>query len=316
MSHITRRKAILAKIETEYGIDANPTASEDARLVSDDITYSWDNETLLRNYIRDTMGGTSPLNVQYGQNLQLMAEIKGEGSSLGIAPEIGIWFRIANYTETINAGTSVVYTPNSLFGQEALADSATVHYLLDKMEHKITGCRGNFEIAGAAGQFVTITPNMQGLYTDVVGGNVPPQINKTHKPPRFVDALCKINDYTVVLKSFTINSGNVMSRRMDANASNGVLEYVITDRLPTASFVIDMTEVCCFDVFDLLKRTTEFETSLRIGTASLNRCSLLLQKCCLLDQIAYSQVDGVLVATLSMQLYPTVGDDELIITFD
>ena len=116
MSHIVRRKALLAKIETEYGVDAAPTAALDARLVGDDISYAIDGESLERNYIRETMGGTAPLNVQYGQTLGLMAEIKGNNSALGVAPEIGIWLRIANYTETVNAGVSVVYTPHSNFG--------------------------------------------------------------------------------------------------------------------------------------------------------------------------------------------------------
>lgn len=316
MANIMSRSAILAKIETTYGVSSNPTPAADAKLVARAISYSSDFESLERNYVKTTMGTTAPLNVMYGSNLTFDAEIKGEGSSLGVAPEIGTFFRSANWKETINMGVSVVYTPSSFFGQEEGQESASMVFHKDKWTHYVNGFRNNFTITGSAGQFCGINVNGQGLWESAAPGNVPAQTVKTHKPPRLVNAQCNLDNYAAVIKSFTINSNNTINRRMSACAQNGVLEYVITERAPTAQFIIELPEHCDWDVWSLLENTTEMVVSFRIGQTSKNRMGISMPAANLTNLDANSDENGIVTATLDFQLNPSSGDDELIFTFD
>jgi hypothetical protein len=147
---LTRREAILAKVETTYNWDAAPTPADDAVLVENP---SWTAEGARMIDRQAAIGTLARKKSIFGGTLMQVAfdvEAKGSGTA-GVAPEIGVLLRGCAFSETINVGSSVVYQPAS-GGHESL----TIYYYADGLLYKITGARGtvtgNFE-AGNKGVF-------------------------------------------------------------------------------------------------------------------------------------------------------------------
>src|SRR3989339_1845474 len=109
MSLSTRKTVILAKIETNYGEDANPAADADGLLVSE-VELEPIGEVLERDIYQDTYSKEPHKIGAKEYNLSFKFELKGSGS-LGVAPKVGKLFQACGMSENIIPDTSVTYGP-------------------------------------------------------------------------------------------------------------------------------------------------------------------------------------------------------------
>src|SRR5690348_10332001 len=137
---LTRRRLLLAKVETTYGTDSVPTGLANAILIKNLNVTPMDATLVSRDLIRPFLGANQQLVADAHVKLDFEVEIAGAGAA-GTAPGYGPLLRACGMSETILAATSVTYAPVS-----SLMDSVTLYFQQDGAQHSITGARGDVEI--------------------------------------------------------------------------------------------------------------------------------------------------------------------------
>jgi hypothetical protein len=133
---LIRKTAILAKIETTYGLDAAPTGAANALVVSNLSINPLNAEYVARGIIRDYLGGSEELPGAAYVEMGFDIELVGSGT-LATAPAWGPLMRSIGFAETITVGQRVDYTPIS-----GNFESSTIYWYDDGVLHKGLGCRG------------------------------------------------------------------------------------------------------------------------------------------------------------------------------
>ena len=124
-----RKKALLLKIETTYGVDANPSAGANAIEIRNVTFTPMQNKNVDQNIDMPYMGAQVQLPVGTECKLQFDVAVTGSGTA-GVAPAYGPLLRTAGRSETINAaavtGTAQAGSANSMtlaVGASAVDDS-------------------------------------------------------------------------------------------------------------------------------------------------------------------------------------------------
>lgn len=145
-SRLIRKTAILAKLETAYGVDALPTGAANALVVSNLSINPLNAEYIARDIVRNYLGGSEELPgaayVECGFDIELV----GSGQ-LAVAPAWGPLMRSIGFAEVITPEIRVDYVPIS-----GSFESATIYWYDDGVLHKLLGVRGTATLALGVGQ--------------------------------------------------------------------------------------------------------------------------------------------------------------------
>jgi len=136
MGRLIRKTAILAKLETTYGVDATPTGAANALVVSNLSINPLKADNVSRDIIRSYLGNSEQLVGTAYVEMGFDVELVGSGAA-GVAPAWGPLMRAIGFAETIVASTRVDYTPIS-----DTFESATIYWYDDGILHKGLGARG------------------------------------------------------------------------------------------------------------------------------------------------------------------------------
>ena len=134
-SVLTRRRLILAKIESVYGTDPTPTGASNAILVRNLEIQPLVAETVNRDLVRPYMGQADQLLARERVEVSFEVELAGSGAA-GTAPAYGPILKACGLSETLVTSTSATYAPVS-----SSFSSVTIYYHEDGIRHKLTGCR-------------------------------------------------------------------------------------------------------------------------------------------------------------------------------
>jgi hypothetical protein len=157
MALLLRKRLILIETESVYGTDPSPDGA-DAVLVRDLNITPQQSDVVSRDLIRPYLGASEQLLANTRVECTFSVELAGSGTA-GTAPQYGKALQACGLSETVSAGTSVTYAPvSSSFG------SVTIHYNIDGVRHKVTGCRGTFVINANVGEIPTIDFTFTGIY--------------------------------------------------------------------------------------------------------------------------------------------------------
>ena len=165
MPLLSRRQLLLAEIEITYGTDPTPTSAANAILVRNIEVTPLEADTVSRELIRPYLGQSEQLLAQTRVLVNFEVELAGSGTA-GTAPAYGPLLKACAMTETISAGVSVTYEPNS----DTSPGSVTIYFNNDGVLHKATGCRGTFSLNCAVDEIPTVAFEFTGIYnspTDV-----------------------------------------------------------------------------------------------------------------------------------------------------
>ena len=102
MSLLTRKRTILAKIETVYGTDPTPTGAANAILVRNVNITPQETEIASRDLVRPFLGNSEQLPVAIHAAVDFEVEIAGAGTA-GVAPAYGPLLRACGFAELILA---------------------------------------------------------------------------------------------------------------------------------------------------------------------------------------------------------------------
>jgi hypothetical protein len=210
-------------------------------------------------------------------------------------------------TSDYSIGTQVIYTPVS-----AAFSSVTIHYNIDGVLHKLTGCRGTFTLNANVGEIPTIDFTMTGIYnppTDTAAPAVTyadqatPLIFKNGNTGAF-----SLLSYTGCLQSVSMDLGNEILYRELISCTKQVN---ITNRATTGTTVIEAPTIAAKDYFTAaLSDNTLGDLSFIHGSAAGNLVSLYSTRVDIGDP-SYEDQDGIHMLSIPFTAVPsTVGNDE------
>ena len=215
-------------------------------------------------------------------------------------------------TSTYSIDAQVVYTPVS-----ATFGSVTLHYNIDGVLHKLTGCRGTFALNANVGEIPTIDFTMTGIYnapTDTAAPAVTyadqatPLIFKNGNTGAF-----SLLGYTGCMQSVSLDIGNEVLYRELISCSKQVL---ITNRNATGTSVIEAPTIAQKDYFTAaLSDGTLGDLSFIHGNTAGNLVSLYSTRVDIGDP-SYEDQDGIHMLSIPYTAIPsTVGNDEFRLVF-
>ncbi len=307
MPLLSRRQLLLAELEVTYGTDPTPTAGSNAILVRNIEVTPLEAETVSRELIRPYLGQSEQLLAQTRVLINFEVELAGSGTA-GTAPAYGPLLRACSFTETVSAGVSVTYEPNS----DAAPKSVTIYFNNDGVLHKATGCRGTFSLNCAVGEIPTIAFEFTGIYntpTDVALGSptyanqADPVVFKQGNTSGF-----QVFSYAGCLQSFSLELANEIVYRELVGCTKEVL---ITNRAPAGEVMIEAVPVGTHNFFSDATGNSTGNLTFQHGQTAGNIVTFTAGQIDL-GNPSYSDEDGIQMLTLPYIATPTdSGNDEL-----
>ena len=307
---LTRKRLLLAKTETTYGTDPTPTGASNAILVRNLEITPLQAETVSRDLIRPYLGNSDQLLAQTRVEVTFEVELAGSGAA-GTAPAYGPVLKACALAETIVATTSVTYAPVS-----ASFSSCTLYFHNDGIRHKVTGCRGSFELTAEVGQIPVIAFTMTGIYnaptdetlpTPTYANQVAPLIFKNGNTSNF-----SAFSYAGCLQSLNFQVANEVIYRELVGCSKEVL---ITNRNPSGTCVIEAPSIATKDFFTIANGSSTGSITFQHGATAGNIVTFTTAQSDI-GSPTYSDQDGIQMLNLPYLAIPSSsGNDELSLAF-
>jgi len=308
-SVLTRRRLILAKIESTYGTDSTPAGS-DAVLVRNLEIQPLVADTVNRELVRPYLGQSDQLLSQTRVEVSFEVELAGSGTA-GTAPAYGVVLRSCGLQETVSAGASVTYAPES-----SGFESCTLYYHQDGIRHKVTGCRGTFEMNCEVGQIPVISFTMTGIYNAPTDTALPtPTYNDQATPVIFKEGnttAFSAFSYSGCLMSYNFNIANDVIYRELVGCTK---EILITNRAPNGTVVIEAPTITAKDFFAAATGSSTGSITFQHGQTAGNIVTMTTAQSDL-GNLTYSDQDGIQMLNMPFIAVPTSsGNDELSLVY-
>lgn len=309
-SVLTRRRLLLAKIESTYGTDPTPSGASNAILVRNLDIQPLVADTVNRDLVRPYMGQADQLLAQTRVEVTFEVELAGSGTA-GTAPAYGPLLRSCGLSETVAAGTSVTYAPES-----SGFESATIYYHQDGIRHKVTGCRGSFELSGEVGGIPVISFSMTGIYNAPTDETLPtPTYSNQATPLLFKQGNTtsfSAFGFSGVMQSYNFNIANSVVYR---ELVGGSKEILVVDRAPSGTVVIEAPTITAKDFFTVATGTSTGSITFQHGSTGGNIVTMTTAQSDL-GNLTYSDQDGIQMLNMPFIAVPTnSGNDELSLSY-
>jgi hypothetical protein len=302
---LTRKRLLLAKIETVVGTDSVPTGT-DALLVSNLEIQPLQLELIDRELVRGNLGNSEKLVGQRLVGISFDVEIAGSGTA-GTAPKWGALMQACGFSETIVAVTSVTYAPVS-----SAFKSATLYYFADGVRHTITGCRGTWSMSMEVGAIPKISYEFTGIFNAPTDTANPTGTFTNQANPLVVNSAnttpLQVHGYAACLSAFSLDLANETPFRQLAGCTQ---EVMITDRKPEGEVMIEAPTLAAKNYFTVASGQTLGQFSFTHGTTAGNICTFTAPTCNL-GSPEYDDSDGIIMLKLPFMPVPSgAGNNEL-----
>jgi len=305
---LTRKKVLLAKIESSYGTDATPTGAANAILAANVTASPFEAEQQQRETVQPYLGARGVFHVGRMVRLEFDVEAAGAGAA-GSVPGYGPLLRACGFSETVNAGVDVVYAPVS----ESF-DSGTIHFHQDGSKHALVGARGNVALRVEVKRIPVYHLTMGGLYVapaaatdptpDTSGFTTPLTVSNDNTPT------FSLHGFACKLQQLTLGPNHqVVHRELVGEES-----VQITDRQGGGQVTIEAPALGSKDYFAAAAAGTQAALQLIHGTVAGNIVQLDAPRVQLLNP-QYVDSDGIVMLQMGLALVPSsAGNDEFTIT--
>lgn len=309
---LTRKKFLLAKIESTYGTDPSPVAGTNAIQVTNlEVTPIESDNVQAASYqgfIGNSTRGTLVANKRVSVTFEV--ELGGSGTA-GTAPAFGPLLQAAGMSEVVVSSTSVTYA-----GVSSSFSSATLYCFYDGTRHKITGARGTVTFNMTAGQFPTASFQFIGIY------NVPDGTAASTFTVANQAAALEVNDTNVTtctfhgvtstrLESIDLALNNALTYKETASSQ----EVLITDRAAGGTAVIEAPVIGTTDFFAKAVASATGASTIVIGATGGNIVTLNAPQTDITG-CSYGDTNGVISLSMPYLALPTTaGDNEVSLVF-
>ncbi|MEN9923912.1 MAG: hypothetical protein RL268_38 [Pseudomonadota bacterium] len=313
MARTLRNSAILAKVETTSGVDALPTGTANAMLISEvSIDYVYNNVD--RSLIKGFMGGDAQLVGTRFVQMGFTVELSGSGTA-GTAPAWGALLQACAMAETVTAGSRVEYNPIS-----ASLKSATIYYSVDGVQHKALGCMGNVQLGLGIGERPTLKFSFTGIDGGVAEATNPTLTTTAWKAPLVItDTNSGDIKFGGTYSAGAVSGGTAYaSRGINLDLGNEVKQIEllngtavdITNRMVTGSMQLELTTANEVSFFTDINAATLSSLSFEHGTTAGAKVLLFAPS---VQRINPKRVDyeGRPHMTFDLRCLPSAGNDDL-----
>lgn len=304
MARLYKSRVLAAKIESTYGVDATPGAT-DAILTKGLTVSHYEGNKVSRDYDSPQLGNSEEINTGPFSKVDFEVELAGSGAA-GDAPGWGVLMRGCGFNETVTASTDVVYAPVST-GFE----SVTLYFIEAGELKKLTGARGTVEVTLSKGELPTLKFSFTGLYSKPAAGSITPDLSAFIAPLAVTNSntpTYTLHGYSPKAESFSMNMNIDVVYR---NVVNGE-SVIITDRAPSGQFSIEAPDIATKDFYAAVESHAGVTTgALQIvhGTVAGNIIQLDAPKV-QLSAIDSADSDGILMFNMDAKFLNTDGNDD------
>ena len=299
--------AILAKLETTYGVDAGPLAAQAIRAF--DATWNpLEGTELERATAQPYMGQGDHYVVGKYATCEFSVEAAGSGTA-GTAPAYDACLRMAGLSPVITAGTDVAYAPVST-GHE----SASLYCILDGKRYRTYGARADVTLEIEGAKVPSWRFKVTGLFVEVDAAAMPVvDFSAYMKPvpaekahiPEFT-----LHGYAAKFKKLTFGLGQKVEYRGLANDES----VIISERKGTVNIDIEEPPLATKNYYQAVTSHTRGPLVLQHGTTAGNiikvtapALQLSKPKTAKVNNIEHLQWSNA-------WLNPVSGDDESVVT--
>jgi hypothetical protein len=310
---LTRKKFLVAKVETTYGTDATPVGGTDAIQVTNLEITPIESDNVQPASYQGFIGASSRSVLVANKRVSLTCEVELAGSgTAGTAPAFGSLLQACGLSETLVATTSVTYA-----GISSTFKSVSIYCFYDGTRHKITGARGTVTFNMTAGQFPTASFQLIGIYSTPDATALSGSFTVTKQAPAL-----EVNDTNVTTATFHgVTTARIES--IDLALNNALIyketaqsqEVIITDRSAGGTCVIEAPAIGTTDYFTKAVGTTTAASSIVIGATGGNITTLSIPQTDLTG-CTYGDTNGVISLSMPYLAIPTsAGNNELTLAF-
>lgn len=232
-----KRSLVLINIESTYG--TAPVSVAIPLITIGDPSFELITNVKERQAPTISLGTIAPTVLHKAAKLSFKTEFKGAGGNPATPPVIGVLFKIAGMTETVNdeqGSESCEYSCSDSLE----TPSATVHFYHGGTLHKMVGCVANLKMDLAAGDIMYLDVELQGLVptSDIITDvSIPTPSYSAVAPNYYKSANFKFGSITdLVISKLSIDFGNEIAERPDPNSTYGINRFFVKSRSPKVSF--------------------------------------------------------------------------------
>jgi hypothetical protein len=311
---LIKKTTIFVLTETTQG-SAATTGATDALLV-ENLEINPIVELIQRPYYGSSLDSRTSMIGKRNYNVKFRTEIKNGGTRGTAYAPLGACLQACGMVETVNAGTSVIYAPTSAAASANYygpGKSCTIEVYRDGVKHVVAGCIGKKSIKLDSGKVGYFEFEFQGVYAAPSDASAGTTTYVSTLPPLCISATFTIQTYAGVISALSVEDGNEVAERVSMNAATGVLGYMITGRTPKGTVDPEMVLLATHNFFSIMTTPTEGAMAATLGSASGNAVAFSWPKV-QYSGFKYSDRNGILVASLDLQLNRSSGDDYETIT--
>lgn len=314
MSRFIRNTAILAGLESVYGVSAALDAT-DAMLVSN-MVVNTELDKVDRPHIREAFGAPEQLPGQGRINIDFDVELSGSGTA-GTAPVWGELLQACGMTATVSASSRVEYQPNTLHDT---TKSVTIKYHMDGLVYLALGCRGTVALKMPLGGIPLLSFKFVGLDGGESATSNPSQTLTAWKAPVVITDVTA-SDITLgcSYSAGAISGGTTYpSRGLEVDLGNTVRhrpllggeKVTIQDRVTVGKMELELTAAQEVDFRTAARACTTTSLGFQFGTTPGYKV-LIHAPAVQRDKLAYVDVDGEALVGMDLRFRPVMGNDEL-----
>lgn len=305
MPRLIRKLAILAKIETTYGVSSVPAAIN--AMIGKNVSFTpLEADEVPRDLVMSYLGNQGVILTGKHAKLEFDIEMAGAGAA-GTAPKYGPLLRACGFSETISAGVSVTYA----IAETGVA-SDTIFFEIDGVRHILLGARGTFSINVTPKGIPYYRFSMTGLLgtitdqavtaTSMTGWTTPVEASSAN-------TTLSLHGWSSIAESLTIELGNTVVPRFLVGSES----VILSDRKVTGRAVVEATSLATIDWFARALARTRGALALAHGKTAGNIVEVA-GPALEIGKITQGETDGILNYTLPLSFCPVNGMDELVIT--
>ncbi|MCL2829988.1 MAG: hypothetical protein FWD77_04520 [Betaproteobacteria bacterium] len=308
-----KKKAILARLETMPGEDAQPTAADWIEARNVNLT-PFDAETADRNLEKPFFGNSGKALVGQYAKLSFEVALAGAGAP-GAAPKFADLLLACAMAQTQQAGVSTVF---NLVSENI--PSISFYINVDGTKMMMVGSRGTFSFSIGAKAIPLFKFEFQSAYLAPVGEAMP-SVNMSGWPveeavtarntaPLILGGTGGVGGIALAYSQLDIDIANQLAR---INLPGPQAEVIITDRQSTGSLVVLAPEHAAFDPFAIAEAGVVQELSTTHGSAAGKRVQVDAKVRVI--GVEFTDLEGALAYKLNIEPAPVAGNDELALTW-
>jgi hypothetical protein len=314
MTMLIRNQILLAKIETNKGVDAEPAVAN--AILTDLVDVSFDVQKITMPEVRRSLAEAAERIGRKKAVFTIKAALKGSGTA-GTPPEISALLQCCALKQTIDSTEGLENVNYKPVSAEADMKTATIYHYCDGRLVKAVGCTGNYTISAPPGEVAIITFNVSGKLS--FNGDAAMLTGES-----FQDVVAPVVESggfvfgsfaTAVVNDFSLESGNNIIDRLDINSVGGLKTSMVVSRNPTWSAAVEATTEAVKAWFDNFEDRVKEQVSFLIGSVSGNKVEILLPQAVINDGLNLTNNNGIASFNLSGQAVENTGDDNYTLTF-